>query len=544
MKKLLMLCLSSLLMLSMLTACGGNNNNQGTNEDGTVKQELTVAVSSQFTTLDTGLNTETVNNYVLAHTAPALFKKVTGGEIVGDLATDYTVSEDGLVYTVNLRQAKWSDGVEFTANDVKFGILRNLTYGPDNAWAIYNLQTYLSGAQEYASDTTQDPTALEIEGVQVLDDYTIQFTLTKPCAFFTTLLTNNVFKPLRADFINNNESLWAMTPGYPTLGAYSVSEVNANEKVVITKNPEYFNADSVNIEKITFMVMPDADAQALAFQTGEIDVATGISTEIADSYHDSFWDTQDISAYFLAINSGETGPDTMKDVNVRRALAISIDKAALTEVIGASYYKVLNGYVPNGLSGINGDFREEQDAVKTFLNYDPEEAKALLEASGYNESNPLKISYKYSSNGIHGTVAEVLQQMWAAVGIECKLEVVEAGVFYAQLDAGDFEIARYGYSSSTDASTYLDLWTQAIQVEAAVADDWYDEELSKAGYLTDNTEYMTRLHELEEYLVEEMVYVIPLFNYSSPSLKKDYVTNVAIAPGQIPDFSGAVVTAR
>lgn len=540
MKKLVLLCLSSLLVMTALSGCGKKNSNNGNNE-GPVKQEITVAVGSQFSTLDTGLNTETVNSRVLLHTSPAMFAKAPDGQMVPDLATEYQMSEDGLTYTVSLREAKWSDGVDFTANDIKFAILRNLTYGADNAWATYDLKTYLKGAAQYASDMTQDPTTLEIEGVKVIDDRTIQFTLTKPCSFFTNILGTNVFKPLRADFIENNSSLWAMKPGYPTLGAYSVAEVNENEKVVIVKNPEYYNAEKVNIEKITFLVMPDQDAQALAFKTGEIDVATSISTTIADNYKESLWDPKDISAYFIAINSGPTGTPAMQDVRVRRALALAIDKEQLTSVIGADYFTPLNGYVPNGIAGANGDFREEQDKVKTYLNYDPEQAKTLLNEAGYNESNPLTINYKYSSTQLHKDVAEVLQQMWQSIGVQCNLEVVESGVFYSQLDEGNFELSRYGYSASSDPSVFLALWTKSIQVTPAVADDKFDEELAQAGYIVDRNEYMAKMHELEEYLVEEMVYIIPLFNYGNPVLMTSNIENVLVGPGDVPNYAEAIV---
>ena len=541
MKKLFMFCFSTLLFLATLTGCGGTDNGNNTTPQ-PAAQEITVAVASQFTTLDTGLNTETVNSRILKHTAPALFAKATSGEMVPVLAESYTVSEDGLCYTIKLKEGiVWSDDVPFTAEHLEFAVLRNLTYGADNAWATYDLQTYLVDAAPYAGKSDIDPTTLKIKGVNVVDDHTIEYHLVKPCSFFLNVLGTNVFKPLRPDFIENNSSTWAMTPGYPTLGAYSVAEVNANEKCVLVKNPKYFEADQVNIEKITFLVMIDADAQALAFKTGEIDIATAVSPETALNYKNNIVDVMDISAYFMAINSGPTGPDYMQNVNVRRALALAIDKIAMTEVIGADFYKPLNGYIPNGITGISGDFRDEQDAIKTYLDYDPEEAKALLAAEGYDQANPLKIKYKYSNTQLHSDVAQIAQQMWKAIGVECELEPVEGGVFYGQLDEGLFEIARYGYSAGDDPVRFLALWTQAIQVVPAVADEYYDEQVDQAAYLVDRTEYMTKMHELEEYLVEEMVYVIPLFNYVAPYLQKDYISNVRFAGGDVPDYSGAVI---
>ena len=160
----------------------------------------------------------------------------------------------------------------------------------------------------------------------------------------------------------------------------------------------------------------------------------------------------------MLINSSESGPQWAQDVNVRRALALAIDKEALVSAVGdPSYYVPLNGYIPNGMMGAEKDFREESDEVEKFLEYDPETARQLLAEAGYDENNPLHITYKYSQTTLHADVAQVLQGMWAAIGVECDLEVVESGVYYSQIFNGDFEIARYGYAASDDPSQYLSL---------------------------------------------------------------------------------------
>ena len=140
----------------------------------TAQNAITVAVGSQITTLDPGYNTETVNNYILAHTVSSLMTKDENGTVIPELAEDYTVSEDGLTYTVTLKEGlTWSDGQALTSQDFKYAILRNLTYGADNSWAIYNLTTYLKGAEEIASNTNLDASAIEIEGVETPDDSTL-----------------------------------------------------------------------------------------------------------------------------------------------------------------------------------------------------------------------------------------------------------------------------------------------------------------------------------------------------------------------------------
>lgn len=518
-------------MLMMASACSSPSSS-GPSATASADAGMTVAIGGQITTLDSGLSQETVNNYILRHTTAGLFHTGENQELVNDLCENYTVSDDGLTYTFTLRSGvQWSDGQPLTSGDFKYGILRNLTYGADNAWSIYYPSTYLAGAQEIAGNMDLDPNTIDIEGIATPDDQTLVLTLVKPCAWFLQMMTNNVWKPLRADVADPHDSLWAFEPNTPTVGPYVLQECNENEKAVLVKNENYYNADAVTMPKITFLVMADSDAQSLAFKNGEIDIALNISADIADAYanQEEVWMMPQISSYFISLNSGEAGPDYLKDVRVRRALALSIDKASLVSAIGSEqFYKVLHGYVPVGLNGADGDFRLEQDAKETFLDYDLEEAKALLEQAGYTAENPLSIKYKYSQSQLHADVAQILQQMWKEAGIQCELQVVESGVFYNQVDNGDFETSRYGYSAGDDPSQFLNLWTTGQQIKASVDDPAYDKMIDEAGWLIDHTEYMNALHEAERYLIEENVYLIPLFNYNTPALKKTSVQGVAM----------------
>lgn len=538
-KKSVALFLAATLVLgTMLTGCSNKTESKANEND------LTVGVGAQFTTLDPGLNTELINSYVLQHTTAGLFIKDDEGNILGDLAKEYTVSDDGLVYTITLKDGiEWSDGEPLTAYNFEYALKRNLVYGAENAWAINDPCKYLAGASEVGgnSDLTVEDLA-DFEGVKALDDLTIQYTLKKPCAFFTSILMDQAFLPLREDFIDVHSSDWAMDGGYPSVGPYKLVECSDIEKCVVEKNENYYKADEVTIDKITFMVMTDVDAQEAAFKTGELDVALGVKDTVVDSHanKEEVWLLPSVSVYFIAMNSGESGPEALKDVNVRRALAIALDKEAMSSKMGP-LYPAIDGYVPSGMQGINDDFRVEGDAAGKMLEYDPEQAKSLLAEAGYDESNPLKITYKYSDSATHSDIAQLVEQEWKKIGVEVELQVVESGVFYDQLDNGDFETARYGFTGATDPSSYLDLWTKSMQIVPAVADDTYDKMIDDASYIVDHDEYMEALHEAEHYLVEENVYVIPLFDYGSAGLVKENVTNIHCAPGGRPYYGNVVM---
>ena len=561
-KKVLSAVLAASMCMSFLAGCGNSGSgDSGSSQSGETSKEaskeadtsaaekgdgepvsITVGVGQQFTTLDPGLSTETVNRYALAHMYAGLYKKLEDGSVVPDLAAgEPEVSEDGLTYTIKLKDGLvWSDGEPITAHDFVFGINRNLTYGAENGFVTDKMVRYLEGAEEYLADTEVDLETFSFAGVEALDDTTVVYHLKTPCAFFTGLLCGGGFLPLREDVAEAGFSEWAVEPGYPVTGAYVLDYCNENEKVVLTKNESFYDAENVTVDEITFQVMPDMDAQAAAFKTGDLDAALAISASIVSTYENQneLWNRPQQSVYSIDLNSGEKGPEALKDVNVRRALAISINRDEIVKAINAgNFYTPLYGYVPFGMKGAEDDFRKEGDAKQLYQAYDPEKAKELLKEAGYDESNPLTLKYKYSNNSIHADVAQMLEQMWKAVGVNVELEVVESGVFYDQIDQGDFEMARYALMCTNDPSEFLNQWTQAMQPVATVADDTYDQMMTDVTKIVDRTEYMNKLHEIETYLVEEQVYVIPLFDFNEPALKKENLKGVYMTPGDVPIYS-------
>lgn len=558
-KQFLAVLLSASMCAGLLAGCGSSSEGQteadtkteaGTNEGGSETAEdgepveVTVGVAQQFTTLDPGLSTETVNRYAIAHMYSGLYKKLEDGSVVPELAAEEAeVSEDGLTYTVKIKEGLiWSDGEPVTANDFVYAVNRNLTYGAENGFVTDKLVRYLEGAEEYLADTEVDLSTFSFAGVEALDDTTVVYHLKTPCAFFTGLLCGSAFLPLREDVAEPGFSEWAVEPGYPVTGAYVLDYCNENEKVVLTKNENYYDAENVTVDQITFQVMPDMDAQAAAFKTGDIDAALSINASIVATYEnpEELWNRPQQSVYSIDLNSGETGPEALKDVNVRRALAVAINREEIVKAINAGdFYTPLYGYVPHGMMGAEKDFREESDEKQKFQEYDPELAKELLAEAGYDESNPLTLRYKYSNNSIHADVAQMLEQMWKAVGINIELDVVESGVFYDQVDQGDFDLARYGLSCTNDPSEFLNQWTKAMQPVPAVADDAYDQMMTDVTKIIDRTDYMNELHEIEKYLVEDQVYVIPLFDFNEPALKSEHLKGVYMVPGDVPVYSYA-----
>ena len=546
MKKALTVLLAMAIFITaagLLTSCGTQS-----------KSDLTVAVGYQFTTLDPALNTEVANSYVLTQMYSGMFRKGPNGELLNDLCENYDVSEDGLTYTFHMvPDALWSDGVPITARDFEYSYLRALSYGAENAYAlaICEMINFIDGADEYFEAALQAGPSFDCTtadhsyvGVEAVDDTTLVLRLSAPCGYLTDLMSTPYgWLPVREDFAAQHESMWAFDGGYPTSGAYILSECNETEKAVLKKNADYRFADEVTMDTVTFLCMPDEGTRILAYKSGEVDVTLDMSADATKPYEKSqeLWVMAQPSNYFLLINSGSSGPDWAKDADIRRALALAIDKEDVVSVLGGNlYYPVLNGYVPDGIPGAEDSFRSEGDADGYSLTYDPEQAKALLKHAGYDESNPLHITYKYSNSGVHGDVAVKLQQMWKAVGIDAELQSAESSAFYGQLDQGDFQIAYYSFAFTDSAIQYLNMWVSstsaAMGITPAVEDPVFDQMVADAYNTVDPLEFNNALHAAEDYFVEKNVYVIPLFNFNTPALVQDYVDGCTMA-GAYPYFA-------
>ena len=555
MKKTLGYLLSGVMALS-LVACGGgsttDNAATATPEDngtatataettastGGNSDSMTIAIAMQFDTLDPALSTTVYNAYVIQSIYAGLYKLGDDDLPVYDLAEDVQTSDDGLTWTFKLRQdAVFSDGTPIKAENYEFAILRALSYGAENAFRTSSMAEYLVGGNDYRLRAIEAGPSFDCltedhsdVGVEVIDDYTFALHLNHPVPYLdVNLCGGGVWSALPLD-TPQHDSAWSITPGYPTSGPYDLKSFDLNDAAVVTKSATYYDQSRVTMNELVWQVMSDPSAQEAAFKAGDIDVALSVSTDAALSYQGtpSLWMLQYPSTYSLCVNTGPNGPEALKNENVRKALYMAINKEAVVNVIGnTDMYPILNGYVPYGLPGANGDFRTERDAEGYTLTYNKEEAIKLLNEAGYDENNKLHLTYKYSKNSFHEDVATMLQSMWNDLGcVEVEFDATEGGVYYGQIDEGDIEIGRYGLQTDDSPMTMLKNWTSNNLVTPLVGDGGvYDKMIADAAVIADPVEFANALHAAEDYLVEEHAYQFPMFQFAQPALVQENLKN-------------------
>ena len=535
MKKFASLLLAFAMTVGMLTGCGGDSGTSSTGE--APAQEVTVAISSTFATLDPALISTTHMAHVYGNMGSNFYRTDANGVLQYDLGENMEKSEDGLTYTFTIKEGlKWSDGEPLTAEHFVYGIKRAIGYGPDNAYTKKNLVNFIAGAEE-AANAAMDVADMTNVGVTALDDITFQVTLSTPCPYFERIFSGNVTSPMRPDFALEHDSSWSVNGTYPSSGPMVLESISPEEEAVLVKNENYWDAENVTLEKATFVVMTDSTAQVNAFRTGDIDIAMSVPSEVATNaeYESNIvMPEKYVSNYFVLINSGPKAQvEALKDENVRKALALAIDKDTMLNILGGKANVRLDGYIPYGFEGVDGnDFRDE----KSYGEFNLEEAKSLMEAAGYNENNHLKFEYLYSNSQFHADVAQILQQMWSQIYVDVELKSIEMGVFYDYIDNGDFTTCRYANNDSTDPLSYFQLFTTDSQIDGcqAITDPVLDQMVEEAYQITDHDEYIAKLHEIEDYFVEEKQYVIPLLTQNSVVLVQDGIEGMWLTVGGSP----------
>lgn len=537
MKKLLATCMSLLLAVT-LVACGG------TSRDTSL---VRVGVGKDLELLDPAIVDDSVTANVLAQVYEGMYKLNSKGEVELALAKELpTISADGLTYTIKLRDdAKWSDGEPVTAKDFEWSMKRAVTTSGYYTQFIYQ---YVDGAgyfdaeeNAYMPYTNMDD--LANAKIKALDDTTLEITLRQKCPYFTSLLTNTVFYPVRKDYVEANskdkditKSNWSTNSDVPYNGAFKVDNVNLKDVAELSVNEHYYAKDEVKLEKIEFKVMPDMDTQTTAFDSGEIDFATSVNAETVKNSEalteqlyliDPF-----VCNYYVLINAGNENTNAvLKDVNVRKAMMYAVDREEMIKVLDRedTAYE-LHGMVPVGIPGADGDFREEADKAGEYAYYDLEKAKSYMEAAGYNENNRLKLTYSSNDNVMHKTVVQSLQSAFEKIYIDLEYQAMEGEAFFEARDEGDFEICRHAMTADfLDPMGYLSM-NYGASTPGNTTDDAKFEALIDEANKLDGAARMNKLHEAEKYLVEEMAYVIPLFGYTDPHLKASDLKGITSSP--------------
>lgn len=502
--------------------------------------ELTYVVNNESATYDPSTTTETFALPVIGATFEGLVKYAPDGSVIPALAEKWEISPDGLTYTFHLRQdAKWSDGKPVTSGDFVYAWKRVLTpsSGAKNAPILYAI----AGAEAFYNDQTKDNVA-----IKAVDDHTFQFTLATPVAYMMQQLPFSVFDPERKDIVDANPDAWTRDPKtFIGTGPFKVSEFNFGKSVVLEKNPNYYDAAKVSLDKLTFRLVPDPATALAAYEAGDVDGIEAVPpTEIprlAAAEGNGFMVVPALGHTYAFFNPNVKPLD---DLRVRKALSMAIDRQEIIDFVLQSADQPAMGLVPPGINVAGEDFRDGTSDFGLAPTAEVDQAKALLAEAGFPDGKgfPDTVFVTYSSPNIE-KLLEAIQQMWKKnLNIDVKIQASEWQVYYPEVQKSQFQVAQMGWGADyPHPMTFLDNFTSTSANNlAAWKNADYDKLIADAKSTQDPKQSLDDMRKAEAILMNDMV-ILPEFYRSNYMMMKPYVKGFWRSPLNQPYFDAVSV---
>ena len=364
------------------------------------------------------------------------------GKPIPGVISDYTVSEDGLVYTFELRKGlRWSDGHPLDATDFVYTFRRFL-----------DPQTAASQLANYADIIMGGRAALfgesppEDIGVEAIAAHTLRITLTRPAPYFMSLLALPALGPVPQHVIEQHGTSWTRDEHFVSNGAFKVTERAVQNYVKLIPNSYFHAAGSVRLGGVYYRVLDDLNTGLRLFRAGELDAMVNYPPEkfewIRQNLPGALRLSPSMGLYVYRINHHR---EKFQDLRVRKALSIAIDRETISATLLKSGDPPAYGLVPPGITGYPGGLEDPVAGLdggqRRAL------ARSLLAEAGYGPGRPLELSLLFHTSEEHKRIAIAVAAMWRAIGVKAELVNAERQVVNAAHRNGDYDIVRQAWFS-------------------------------------------------------------------------------------------------
>lgn len=522
-KRILSFALAAVMTASLaLSGCSSAGSAYpGTPEAGSV----TINISSEPPQMNSITTTDTTSFTVLRHIVTGLTTLDPSDKPIAGVAKDWTSSEDGLVWTFNLREDfKWSNGEPVTAHDFVFAYQRLVD--PETA-ADY---AYFGYIFENAAEINEGKVAPEELGVKALSDYQLELTLVNPVSYLLDMLAFGVFLPVNqkayeaAGVGTDGNTLYGTDADKIAYnGPFVMSSWQHESEIILTKNPDYPNNADVKLDKIVMKMINDTNAAMNAFKSNEIDMIglNGEQSKMLQEEGQAVYTYDDGSCWYFEFNLED---ETTANKKLRQAIAYAADSESFVKNVVANNSVALERFVPGAINGNTKKFAEETGPY--FKSHDVEAAKKLIEeAKAELNVSEIEVTFLLDDGDTaakHGAFfQETLQN---DLGIKINIEQVPFKTRLERMSNKDFQIVMAGWGPDyNDPMTFLDMFeTGNGNNHTSYSNATYDELLDKVREETDRDTRFGYLMELETILMDDM----PIAPYYSRS--RDYTTSAKL----------------
>jgi peptide/nickel transport system substrate-binding protein len=506
---------AAVALSAFLAACGSSSKSSGTASSSTTASSGTGPSTSGAAAARTEAKTETITIGVpslqeanvdpqwatgglifplMWAIADFLYMQDQSGKFVPTLATGYSLSDDKLTWTFKLRSGvKNHDGSVFTAKDVKTAVDR-VVKGAEFTH-LANFKSYVTAAN-------------------VIDDQTVQVVTSKP---FATLVVD-MTPPIATDYYNRvGDAAFKKNPVCTGPWKFVSQELNANVKY--DRHDDYWDPTRrPNWRKLVYAIVPDESSRVAGMKTGALDIAYGLTASTADGLKGTSGvkvvEIKDTGLGYCMLydNNFPDQPSPLKDMNVRKALLMAIDRDSIGKALYKGYARTPTSNFPVITPGFNPDTKA--------VPYDPDGAKKLLATAG-QQSLTLTLS-TYSATSTLPDIqklAETIIAFWSAVGVKATLNVADSATYLPQFRNKQLKGAcmiagpTSFYVEPTRLSAQSFFWSKAPYT-TVVGDAKLDGFTDQLNQELDATKRATIGRQLADYL-DQQLYGLPIIEVSS-----------------------------
>ena len=371
------------------------------------------------------------------------------GKPISGAAERWEVSDDGLTWTFYLRDHTWSDGAPVTAEDFVFAWRRILN--PETAAAYASILYVFKNAEAINSGETPP----EELGARAIDAQTLELQLENPAPYLTEMLTHFTTYPIPRHVVETHGGAWTRGGNYVGNGPYTLAGWVPNDQVTLVKNPRFYDAENILIDRVVFYPTTDAMAALNRFRAGELDTQAPLPSQQIDWLRANMPEAVHIQPYlgvsYTLINNERPPFD---DVRVREALNLAYDRETVTEQVLRLGAPPAYGIVPPGVANYPGgnelSFRDMPYGERITR------AQLLMQEAGYGPDNRLVTTLSTTTSPDSRRIAAVIQQMWQQIYIDTEVVNNDVQIHYLRLQEGDFDIANAGWVGDfNDARNFL-----------------------------------------------------------------------------------------
>ena len=357
------------------------------------EQVFKYRVLDNIRALDPQLAEDVDTAYVVNQLFEGLYNEDANGNPVPGAAESYTANADFTVYTFKLRDAKWSNGDPVTAGDFVYGWQRAVDPALASTYAYYLGLVNIVNADEVVAGTK---TAADL-GVKAIDDKTLEVTLKASTPWFVKTLAHSTLFAAPKATIDKFGNDWTKPENLVSNGAYMLAENSPGERVVLKRNPNYWNDAATVINEVQFLTINDENQGLTRWRAGEVDqtdVPAGQYPTLEAEMPDLVYSVPQFCTYYISVNMTDSAPDALKKKEVRQALNLAIDRDIIVNAVLQGGQQPAFSFTNPNTSGFvmptipaASMSQEERDA----------KAKELMAAAGYGPDNPLTLDYIYNT---------------------------------------------------------------------------------------------------------------------------------------------------